>query len=105
MRALFLVLMALSLISVNVNQLRDGNNCPGLLQFLRCLPPPPPPLRLRARLRSVTGSVHRAFQFWLRLVLLVLAAVLSCINLSSPWWPLFVTLVAASCTVLSLLLM
>lgn len=40
MRALFLVLMALSLISVNVNQLRDGNNCPGLLQFLRCLPTP-----------------------------------------------------------------
>lgn len=48
------------------------------------------------------GSVHRAFQFWLRLVLLVLAAVPSFINLSSPWWPLFVTLVAASRTVLFL---
>ena len=33
----------------------------------------------------MTGSVHRGFQFWLRLVLLVLAAVPSSINLSSPW--------------------
>lgn len=30
------------------------------------------------------GSVHRAFQFWLRLVLVLLAAVPSFINLSSP---------------------
>ena len=29
------------------------------------------------------GSVHRAFQSWLRLVLLVLAAVPSCINVNS----------------------
>lgn len=37
MRALFLLLMALSLISINVNRLRDGNKRTGLLQFLRCL--------------------------------------------------------------------
>ena len=43
MRALFLVLMALSLISINVNRLRDGNKRTGLLQYLRCLPNPPPP--------------------------------------------------------------
>ena len=43
MRALFLLLMALSLISINVNRLRDGNKRTGLLQFLRCLPNPPPP--------------------------------------------------------------
>ena len=38
MRALFLVLMALSLISSNVNRSRDGNKRTGLLQFFRCLP-------------------------------------------------------------------
>ena len=38
----------------------------------------------------MTGSVHRAFQFWLRLVLLVLAAVPSFINLK-------LTLVACFC--------
>ena len=43
MRALFLVLMALSLISINVNRLRDGNKRTGLLQFFRCRPKPPPP--------------------------------------------------------------
>ena len=41
MRALFLLLMPLSLISINVNGLRDGNKRAGLLQFLRCLPNPP----------------------------------------------------------------
>lgn len=41
MKALFLLLMALSLISLNVNGLRDGNKRPGLLQFLRCLSSPP----------------------------------------------------------------
>ena len=41
MRALFLLLMALSLILINVNGLRDGNKHAGLLQFLRCLPNPP----------------------------------------------------------------
>ena len=33
--------MALSLISINVNRLRDGNKRAGLLQFLRCLPNSP----------------------------------------------------------------
>ena len=37
----FLLLMALSLISINVNVLHDGNKRAGLLQFLRCLPKPP----------------------------------------------------------------
>lgn len=41
MRALFPLLMALSLIPINVNGLRDGNKRAGLLQFLRCLPNPP----------------------------------------------------------------
>ena len=40
MKALFLLLMALSLISLNVNGLRDGNKRAGLLQFLRCLSSP-----------------------------------------------------------------
>ena len=37
----FLLLMALWLISINVNGLHDGNKRAGLLQFLRCLPNPP----------------------------------------------------------------
>lgn len=41
MKALFLLLMALSLISLNVNGLHDGNKRAGLLQFLRCLSSPP----------------------------------------------------------------
>lgn len=42
MRVLFLLLMALSLISSNFNGLRDGNKIiAGLLQFLRRLPNPP----------------------------------------------------------------
>ena len=41
MKALFLLLMALSLMSINVNGLRDGNKRAGLLQFLRCLCSPP----------------------------------------------------------------
>ena len=41
MKALFLLLMALSLISLNVNGLRDANKRAGLLQFLRCLSSPP----------------------------------------------------------------
>lgn len=41
MKALFLLLMALSLISLNVIGLRDANKRAGLLQFLRCLSSPP----------------------------------------------------------------
>lgn len=41
MKVLFLLLMALSLISLNVNGLHDGNKRAGLLQFLRFLSSPP----------------------------------------------------------------
>ena len=92
--------------------MRDGNKRTGRLKFLRCLPnPPTPDVVCLQELHYVSEAEvrdwfrSRAFQFWLRLVLLVLAAVPSFINLSSPWWPVFVTLVAASCTVLSHLLM
>ena len=107
--------MCLSLISINVNRLRDGNKRTVLLQFLWCLPTPPPPSPDVVCLQELHCVSEAEVLDWFRSsgfsVLASPGSSRSCgvaIFYKSKLTSVasfFVTLVAASCTVLSLLLM